>query len=98
MEEPWGLFALLLMGEVLPPWEPILLAWGVVLLPWEAWNALAEYPFLLPDLLPACLLLLLAGGVAPASWEPALLVAWDVELLGGLKPHLPGRSHDIPGE
>ena len=88
MEEPWGLFALLLLGEVLPPWELALLTSEVVLSSWEAWNALslAECLLPLPELLPACLLLLLVGEIAPVSWEPALLVAWEVALLGGEAP------------
>ena len=63
-----------------------LLAWGVALFSWEAWDALAEYLLPLPDLLPACLLVLLVGVVAPASYEPALVVAWEVALLGGEAP------------
>ena len=61
MEEPWGMLALLLFGEVLPPWDLALLAWEVVLFFWEAWHtlSLAECLLPLPDLLPACLLLLL---------------------------------------
>ena len=52
---------------------------------WEAWNALslAECLLPLPELLPACLLLLLAVGIVPISWEPVLLVALEVVLLGG---------------
>ena len=48
-----------------------------MLFSWEAWNDLDECLLPLPDLLPACLLLLLAGRLAPASWEPVLLVAWE---------------------
>ena len=80
MEEPWGLFALLLLGEVLPPWELMLLDWWVVLFSWGAWNDLTECLLPLPGLLPACLLLLLVGGLACASWEPALLVIWKTPL------------------
>ena len=62
MEESWELLlALLLVWEVLPSWELALLAWGVVLFSWEAWNALAEHLLPMPVLLPACLLLLLVG-------------------------------------
>ena len=70
------------------PWELALLAWGVALFSWEAWNALSLAECLLPqpDLLPACLLLLLVGGIAHVSWEPVLLVAWEVVLLGGWSP------------
>ena len=77
---------------MLPPWELALLAWEVALPPWEAWDALSLAEHLLPlgnDLpepLPAWVLLLLAGGRAPASWEPALLVAWEAALLRGKAP------------
>ena len=75
-------------GEVLPPWELVLLTWEVVLSTWEAWNALslAECLLSLPELPLAWVLLLLVGGITPASWEPALLVAWEAVLLGSKAP------------
>ena len=36
MEVPWGMLALLLVGEVLPSWELALLTWEVALFSWEA--------------------------------------------------------------
>ena len=40
-----------------------------------------------PAWLATCLLNIVAsGGIAPASWEPTLLVAWEVALLGGEAP------------
>ena len=41
LEEPWGLFAHCCWGEMMPPWEPEPLAWGIALSAWKAWKALS---------------------------------------------------------
>ena len=54
-EDPWGAY----WGEGVPSWEPALLAWGVALFPWEAWEALS-----LAECLTACLPACLLGAIA----------------------------------
>ena len=79
--EPWGLLALMLYGVgIIASLGVVLFAWEVVFPPWEAMS-LAEHLLPLgndlPELLPAQIILLLMGGRAAASWELALLVAWE---------------------
>ena len=84
-EEPWGLFALLLLGGSVASMgaSATCLGSSTVLLgslecPKPGWVPVT------PDLncyLPAYYCCY--WGKAPASWEPALLVAWEVALFGG---------------
>ena len=73
--EPWGLLALMLYGGgIIASLGVALFTREVALPPWEALS-LAEHLLHLgndlPELLPAWVKLLLTGGRATASWEPA---------------------------
>ena len=67
----------------------MIFAWEVTFPPLEVWEALSLAESLLPqgndppELLLAWVILLLTGGRATASWEPALLIAWEVAQFRG---------------
>ena len=91
--EPWGLLALMLYGGgIIASLGGSTICLGSSISPLESLGNPEPAECLLPlgndlpELLPAWVILLLTGGRATASWEPALLVAWEVVLLRGEAP------------